>query len=216
MDGMYREGRYQQLIEKLNRIQSSDYPDDAPNKYEVLQVEVNSIIESLRHRGDQSNAKIHYVLLIVPLVIVLIVQSVIEKEYLENALLLFGIGIILLIIRFRTNLTIKKSHQAHQSSGGLPNDSKNFILTKLTYLEYAMDIKKTRLVLAALFYMIFFPVLLVKLHLITFVNEPFDSLGIAYLIAYLLGAALWYFYYNRAFELYDGIEEEIELIRNNL
>jgi len=95
-------------------------------------------------------------------------------------------------------------------------DNKTFIFTKIDYLERAMDIKKSRLLLISLSYMILFPIFLVRLHELAFGSIAFDSVQISFLIAYLVGAGLWYFYYNRAFEMYDEIEQSLDYIRAHL
>ena len=215
MDGIYRKAKYSALLDKLNKL-SGDPEDNESEKIQVLQDEVNRIIESLRNRGDQSNARIHYFLLIVPLVIVVMWNLWISHKILENGFIVLVMLLALGLIHYRIGVAIKRSHNAHLTMSKIPNDTKNFISTKLAYLEYALDIKKTRLALVCLFYILFFPVLLVKLFVNAIGLIPFNSLWVAYLIAYIISGTMWYFFFSKNFEVYDQIDEDIKLIQGSI
>ncbi len=216
MDGIYRKGRYREIIKKLNILQGAEVVDSGEDKYSILQDEVNMIIESLRNRGDQSNAQIHYVLLIIPLLIVLAWHSYSFDAYLLNGLFILLVVAYIIGAHLRMTLVIKNSHKSEKENFELPGNTRAFILTKMNYLEKAMDIKKSRLLLVSFFYIVFFPVFLVRLHTVAISSMAFDSISMAFVVAYLIGGALWYFYFNRSFEIYDDIETSLELIRGNL
>ena len=216
MDAMYRKGRYEAIMRKLNEIQTSAVDDIESQKIQVLQDEVNEIIESLRNRSEQADARVHYLLLIVPLVFILLWHSYAFQEFLSAAVILFTMVIALGLIHFRIGIAIKNSVPSMGINSNEQESQSNFIIQKLEYLNYALDIKKTRLVLLALFYIVFFPILLVKLYELAAERVAFDDSSTAYIVAYLIGGALWFFYYNRSFELYDHIDEEVELIRQSL
>ena len=215
MDGIYREGEYRSLLAKLNAL-SAKGQSDSSEKLDLLQSEVNGIIELLRNRSDQSNARIHYFLLLIPLVLALMWSVWISGNITNNLLLLLVLLICIGLIHLRMSHSIKRSHNAHKLLRDAPNDSKNFILTKLNYLDYALDIKKTRMVLVCVFYFLFFPILLVKLHTSALDSTPFNSYWLAYGIGYLISGILWYFYFNKSFQIYDRVDEKIDLIRKSL
>lgn len=217
MDLIHRKTRYQEFLSKIHKVESQlSSKGDNRAIYESMQEEVNSIIESMRNRGDQSNAKIHFVILIVLLVIVLVWHSVIYHAYLSNAIILVVMGIALLLAQYRMTQVIKISQSNAPNAYSGSENIKAFIMTKMRYLDTAMDIKKARLLLVALFYMIFCPVLLVKLHEVALGSTPFDSNSVAYLIAYLLAGGLWFVYFNRSFEVYDDITETMDHISDRL
>lgn len=215
MDGIYRKTKHSALLDKLNKLSGEPDSNEA-DKVQVLQDEVNRIIESLRNRGDQSNARIHYFLLVVPLILVLMWNLWISDKILENTLIVAAMLIALGLIHLRIGVSIRRSHDAHLSLSKLPNNSKSFISTKLAYLEYALDIKKTRLVLVCLFYILFFPVLLVKLFTNAIGSIPFNSIWFAYIIAFLISGVMWYFFFSKSFEIYDQIDEDIKLIKGSI
>ena len=215
MDGMYRKGEYQKLLHKLNQITGSGQ-ESTIQRNQVLQDQVNDLIESLRHRRDQVNAKVHYVLLVVPMVLIIFIHAFLSGKYMHDALVLILLVLALLLVHYRMGVSIKNSKKAIKNLGSSTVDEKQFIMKKLGYLEYALDIKKIRLVQVALMYILFFPVLLVKLYRITFGVEAFGNFYLAYGIGYALAGVFWFFYFNKSFELYDQIEEEARLIEMNL
>ena len=217
MDAMYRKSRYQEIVKKVNLLRSQS-PDDlmSDDKYVLLQEEVNKIIESLRHTGDQENARIHYILLAVPFVSILIWHMIKYEAYTSDILLLILIGVALSLANYRMNLVIKKSQQETPKNVTASSSSKEFIQLKISYLDKAMDIKRSRLLLVSLFYIIFSPILLIKLHEVGLNKVPFDSSMMAYGLAFVIAGALWYFYFNRAFEGYEDIEESLSYINGNL
>lgn len=215
MDGIYRKGHYQQLIQKLNLLQGAAAPPTQEDKNHFLQEEVNSIIESLRNRGDQSMAQIHYLLLIFPLFVALVWHGISSGHYYSDIMIALAVCAYLALAHVRMKKVILDS-QKNVGSTSIQGSAREFIYMKINYLEKAMDIKKSRLLLIAMFYIFFFPILLVHLHTIAADAIAFDSTLMAYSVAYLIAGALWYIYFNRAFEIYDDIESSLDVIRANL
>ncbi len=216
MDTLYRKSNYEAIVKKLNRlVQGSDNIDIA-EKHELLQGEVNQIIESLRNRGDQSNARIHYILLAVPLALIAVWHMITTASYALNISILLMIGILIALAHFRMKKVITESQSNSPQSASPASDSAAFILMKMTYVEKAMDIKRSRLLLVSIFYILLFPLFLIRLHDITFEGVAFESGVMAYVVAYLIGGALWFFYYNRAFEVYEDIDKSLDYIRASL
>ncbi len=215
MDAMYRKSRYQEIVKKVNLFQNqNDATSD--DKYHMLQEEVNKIIESLRNRGDQENASIHYILLGVPLVIILIWHMITTGSYAADIIMLLAIVVAIGLAHYRMNIVIKESQNDTPDKVGASSNGKKFILLKMTYLEKAMDIKRSRLLLVSLFYILFSPIFLIRLHEVGLNGIPFDSVAMAYGLAYLISGALWYIYFNRAFEVYEDIDDSLSYIRANL
>jgi len=217
MDTLHRKKRYQEFLAKLHKIESgggSSNSDEAI--FSSIQGEVNSIIESLRNRGDQSNARIHFVILSVLMIIVLLWHSIVTGAYISNLLILMLLGGGLAIAQFRMKKVIEASQSSTPRKLEESQDIKEFIALKMRYLDTAMDIKKARLLLVALFYIFFTPILLVKLHEAALGSTPFDSNWAAYLVSYLVAGVLWYIYFNRSFEIYDDIEDTMLYISDKL
>ncbi len=216
MDAMYRKSRYQEIVKKVNLFKGQNKHNVTSDKYTMLQEEVNKIIESLRNTGDQENARIHYILLTVPLVCILVWHMIKYSAYTSDTIVLILIGVAFALANHKINLVIKKSQEESPKNVAPSSNSKEFIQLKMSYLEKAMDIKRSRLLLVSLFYIIFSPILIIKLHEVALNKVPFDSSAMAYGLAYVVGGALWYFYFNRAFEVYDDIEESLSYINANL
>lgn len=217
MDTQYRKEQYQRIISKVNAFKgSASTGQEVHDKHlSFLQDEVNQLIESIRNRGDQSNSKIHYLLLAVPLTLILIWDSITSGFDWINLVCLLFMGMALYLTHYKMEQLHDEARAIKKDQKGPPSTARAFILTKLGYLEKAMEIKKMRLLMVSIFYMLFFPLLLVKLHGLVLGTMAFDSASMAYGISYVLAGALWFFYYNRAFEFYDGIEENVELIQSN-
>ena len=217
MDAMYRKSRYQEIVKKVNLFKNhSNTAVASDDKYVMLQDEVNKIIESLRNRGDQENARIHYILLVVPLAAILVWHMIKYGPYTSDIIILVLIGVAFALAHYRMNVVIKESQNNAPQKVAPTSDSKEFIQMKMAYLEKALDIKRSRLLLVSLFYIIFSPVLLIKLHEVALGTIPFDSSPMAYGLAFLVAGALWYFYFNRAFEVYEDIEDSLSYINANL
>ncbi len=217
MDAMYRKSRYQEIVKKVNLFKNQSNSDVASDdKYVILQEEVNKIIESLRNRGDQENARIHYILLAAPLAAILVWHMIKYGTYTSDIILLVLMGAAFALANYRMNVVITESQNETPQKVSPTSNSKEFIQLKMSYLEKAMDIKRSRLLLVSLFYIIFSPVLLIKLHEVGLGTIPFDSSTMAYGLAFLVAGALWYFYFNRAFEVYEDIEESLSYISDNL
>lgn len=217
MDMLHRKTRYQKVLTRLHKVESESAASGGNQEiYASIQDEVNQMIESLRSRGDQSNAKTHFILLGISLLIVLIWHSIVTGSYLSNSIILLLCGAALAISQYRMKQVIQASQDNAPRKLQQSQDLKEFITLKMRYLDTAMDIKKARLLLVALFYILFCPILLVKLHEAALGSTPFDSTGVAYLIAYLLGAVLWFIYFNRCFEVYDDIEDTMGYISSKL
>lgn len=216
MDTIYRKDKYQELVKKINKLEGINPSEKEVDKFELIQNEVNEIIEHLRNRGDQANSKLHYVLLTVPLVLAAIAHAYLFQSFLPNAMILLLIFLGLGLAHYRMNKVITQSQKIKREQGMSTGDTKQFILTKMNFLEQALSIKKSRLLLVALFYIILFPILLVYIHHLGMSAIAFDSTWMAYVVAYLIGAPLWFFYYNRIFESYDEIEASLDYMRSNL
>lgn len=216
MDTIYRKDKYRELIKKINSLQGAGVISDSADKYDIIQKEVNEIIENLRNRGDQSNARIHYILLCVPLALILIGHAIVFKTYLIDGLFLLLALAAIALSHLRMNRVIKLSQESKVKPSLTDSNPKEFILMKMLFLEKAIDIKKSRLLLVSLFYMIFFPIFLVRLHSLAISSIAFDSLNMAYVVAILVASSLWYFYFNRSFELYDQIESTLNFIKSRL
>ncbi len=219
MDTVHRTSRYQQLSSKLHQLATGGEQRDAPQTdvvCDTILAEVNDIIESLRNRGDQSNSKAHFVLLIIPIVGVLLWHMVATSSYRGDLLVLLLLGVFLFIVQYRMKQVITQSQDnTPKKLEGMQN-KKEFIALKMKYLDTAMDIKKARLLLVAVFYIFFTPIMIVKLHEAALGSTPFDSTWVAYLVAYIVAGTLWYMYFNKSFEIYDDIEETMRLISDKL
>ena len=217
MDAMYRKSRYQEIVKKVNLFKNhTNTTVSSDDKYIMLQEEVNKIIESLRNRGDQENARIHYILLLGPLVVILVWHMIKYGAYTSDLIIAVFIGVAFALAHYRMNVVIKESQNNAPQKVAPNSNSKEFIQMKMSYLEKAMDIKRARLLLVSLFYIIFYPVLLTKLHEVALGSVPFDSSTMAYGLAFLVAGALWYFYFNRDFEVYEDIEDSLSYIQANL
>lgn len=216
MDTIYRKDKYRELIKKINSLQGAGVIHNPDDKFDIIQKEVNDIIENLRNRGDQTNARIHFILLVVPLAIILIGHAIVFKTYIWDGIFLLLALSAIALSHFRMNQVITLSKSQGTKPSLTDSSPKEFILMKMQFLEKAIDIKKSRLLLVSVFYMIFFPILLVRLHSLAISSIAFDSINMAYVVAILVASSLWYFYFNRSFELYDQIESTLDFIKSRL
>jgi len=219
MDTLHRTSRYQQLTTKLHRLATGETKDDGTSHediYTSILEEVNDIIESLRNRGDQYNSKAHFVILTVVMIVVLIWHSITTGGYIGDVIGLLLLGAFLFVVQYRMKQVITRSQNNVPKKLEGVQSKREFITLKMKYLDTAMDIKKARLLLVAIFYILFTPIMLVKLHEASLGSTPFDSTWVAYLTAYLVAGTLWFMYFNRSFEIYDDIENTMDYISDKL
>ena len=219
MDTLHRTSRYQQLSSNLHKLATGSEKDAASyteDVYTSILEEVNQIIESLRNRGDQDNAKAHYVIITALLATVLVWHSIVTGRYITDLMVLFLLIAFLFIAQYRMKQVISIGQQSTPKKLDGVQNKKEYISLKMRYLHTVINIKKARLLLVAIGYIIFSPITLVKLHVAALGTTPFDSIKIAYLIAYILAGTLWFIYFNRSFEIYDDIEKTIEFISDKL
>ncbi len=219
MDTLHRTTRYQRLSAKLHKLATGSNKEGAPSSddiYTSIIDEVNSIIASLRNRGDQSNSKAHFIILTVLMIVVLVWHSIASGGYIGDLIILLLLGAFLFVSQYRMKqvITLSQDNVPKKLEGA--QNKRQFIMLKMKYLDTAMDIKKARLLLVAIFYILFTPIMLVKLHEAALGSTPFDSTWVAYLVAYLVAGTLWYMYFNRSFEIYDDIENTMDFISDKL
>jgi len=123
MDTLHRTTRYQRLSAKLHKLATGSNKEGAPSSddiYTSIIDEVNSIIASLRNRGDQSNSKAHFIILTVLMIVVLVWHSIASGGYIGDLIILLLLGAFLFVSQYRMKqvITLSQDNVPKKLEGG--------------------------------------------------------------------------------------------------
>ncbi len=216
MDLIYRKKKYRDALERVRRLNMvSQKAVDIDDYINALQDETNELIETFRKEEDFNEVRIHYILLLFPLIVSGIWLAFSRELLLPPLYLLLGI-IAFVWIAHRLMQSIIASHQMKLAQKEYSMIDKSFVLSKLEYLDGGIEIRRRRLLLIALFYILFFPVLLLLLQKIGLGEGPFDHIVLNILLAYGISTPMWFWYFNQIFNEYEDVETTIRVIRDKL
>lgn len=214
MDLLYRKKNYQESLLRLKRLSNNteETIQEEDKRIHFFHEETNDIIETLRSEGDLNNVKIHYVLLIFPILGMGLWYALSTKVAMTP--LLLALALVLYIwIAHRIMQTAIAQAQPKIKQDPPEEMSPSFLQSKLDYAEGGIIIKKKRMILMVLFYILFFPIFLLLLQSISFGPGPFTSTVMNVLLVYTVSSAMWYWYFDKSFDDYDDVEEMLRLIR---
>ena len=161
----------------------------------------------IKQLTDQTTIQQSYYLLGIPVVLLLMYQLY------RASFSLAGFLLVLMIVFFIAH-NVMKSHLVHNqkltptvdvNSAELPT----YLISKLSYISSGLDIKKYRIILLGIFFVLFFPPLLYyAFSLLDHTLTP----SVVWLISFVLSAGYWSFYFNKQLGMINDIEEKLSAI----
>jgi len=219
MDLIYRKHDYKESLKRLRQIRTGKDEDpnqDQDTKNSSLLEELDGLIVKLRNDTSLNDTKIHYILLICPIAIISIWISITDQsDLLTQLYLLFGVALYIWIAHRIMRGTIDEYSIRPEESGASPYNV-SYLSMKLKYLEGGIMIQRKRLIMVVLFYLIFFPFLLLLIQKVGMGSGPFDHALWNILLAYIVSVPMWYWYFSGGFDHFDEIEESLDIIREQL
>lgn len=219
MDLIYRKHEYKESLERLRRIRLGI--DEEANvglekKNYLLLDELDGLIVKLRSDTSLNDTKIHYILLICPIAIISLWIAIVQPNVMLTQLfLLLGVMLYIWISHRIMRQTIDEYSIRPDESGDSPLNV-SYLSIKVKYLQGGVMIQRKRLILLVLFYLIFFPLLLLLVQYIGLGTGPFDHNIWNICLAYLVAVPMWYWYFSGGFDHFDEIEESLEIIEEQL
>ena len=219
MDLIYRKPEYKESLERLRRIRlgvDEETNTDIEKKNFALLDELDGLIVKLRSDTSLNDTKIHYILLIFPITIISVWLAIVQSSAMLTQLFLL-LGILLYIwISHRIMCQTIYEYSIRPDESGESPLTISYLSIKVKYLEGGVMIQRKRLILLVLFYLIYFPLLLLLVQYIGMGGGPFDHIFWNIFLAYLVAVPMWYWYYSGGFDHFDEIEESLDIISEQL
>lgn len=208
MDLIHRKEKYKEYLKKIEKAKS----DDGDFKFvEALEARSEVILRELREQNDKGVMNLALVLVTIPFALLSI------YSYYQHGTNIMLIPIAMLILyliyyRFKMLSAARRVKEYRIDNRDKVSDKDiNWLKKKIEYITYGIEVKLARLRMIKLFYMIFFPLLLVLLAEFIFDSIAFGNRFFSFFVAFLIGGLFWHYFFND--EIYDLEETQTDLIR---
>lgn len=218
MDLIYRKNNSKEILQRLRNIHvqgDSESINEQENNINIIHEELDTLIQGLKNDNHLNDVKIHYIILLLPLLVASLWLAVAKQWLLTPLYLTLALTIYVWIVHRIMRATIEQ-YKSDLYASRESKDADHYIHSKLKYLEWGMTIKRKRMILMVIFYWMFFPLLLLLLQELLLEGSAFQSLIWNVILAYTISTALWYGYFHRTFADFDHLEETIALLRGQL
>ncbi len=214
LDLIYRKQKYQDYLSRLESLKHAGTTPVQQSKQEYIDInnQLTDQLQSIKQLTDKAIVAQGYYILGIPVTLLLLHQAYIAGFSLG------AIFLILLITFFMIAHTIMKSLIALNKTltpiVEVDNaDMPSYLISKMSYVNSGLDIKKYRVLLLGLFYVLFFPALLY--YGFNLLNHSLTSSTI-WLISFVLSTGYWIFYFKNRLEPVTDIEVELSIIDREL
>lgn len=210
LDLIYRKQKYQDYLSRLEALKgdNSSQRDLANQELADINDRLSDCLKNIKQLTDKAVIQQSYYLLGVPVTLLLIYQFYLKGFSLATLFLVLLIGFAIIAHN------VMKSHLVHNqkltptvdvNSAELPT----YLISKLSYISSGLDIKKYRIILLGIFFVLFFPPLLYyAFSLLDHTLTP----SVVWLISFVLSAGYWSFYFNKQLGMINDIEEKLSAI----
>ena len=210
LDLIYRKQKYQNYLSRLEALkQVGTPPTQLPRKeYSDINDRLSDQLVSIKQLADKAVIKQAYYLLGIPVTLLVLYH-----------IYLTGLGLAAVFI----TLLLAFSIVAHYVMKSLVDHNKNltpsvvvdkanmpsYLMSKLAYISSGLDIKKYRILLLGLFFIMFFPALLY--YGFNLLDHSLTSSTI-WLISFVFSVGYWTYYFKNRLDPISEIEEELSTI----
>jgi len=210
MDLIHRKEKYREYLKKIEKVKT-DVNDNT--EFSSLKGKADHILNDLKSQQDGKEFVYIISLLTVPLVFFILALNI-RNGY--GAMLIPLVLVLIFIIYYRLKMIecakMVKSYRV-ENKDNVSDENLDWLSKKIEYVIYGMEVKLTRLRLVKLFYVFFFPTLLVFLYEYFFETIPFSNIFIAYGVAFLLGGIFWHYFFTSEVEDLEFTQDDL---RRNL
>ncbi len=210
MDELFRKNKYQEYVKLINtakeEVKSNMFDNGVRNK-------TNAILEELKQKEDANHLNTALLLLAVPMIILMIYQ------YIQFGLTLRTFPLVLILGFFFIYRSIMRSATVESVLKGrvldkFPEEGRERMNAKLDYILSGIDIKQSRVRMTRIFYVVFFPFLMI--YATEAIKGRFDTKWyiIGLVLAFILGGYFWWKYFHEDYEdLADKKDSIIDIQR---
>lgn len=188
MDLIHRKEKYNEYLKKIEKAKS----DDGDYKFiEALEARSEIILNELRDQNDKGEMNFALALIYIPITILTAFSF--YKDGTTLPIVLFGLMIVYLIYYRVKMLSAAKTVKDYriENRDKVADRDINWLKKKIEYITYGIEVKLSRLRLTKVFYMIFFPLLLILLAEIIFGQISFNNRFISLFVAFIVGGLWW-------------------------
>jgi len=207
MDLIHRKEKYNEYLKKIEKAKSDDAGDY--KFYEALEARSELILKDLREQNDKLEMNLALALIAAPIFLLSI------ASYVKHGFTLMLLPLLLLIIYlvyFRINMLsavrMVKEYRIDNRDKVSDRDI-NWLKKKIEYIVYGVEVKLTRLRAMKVYYIFFFPILLVLLAGYIFNEVPFGNLFIGFFVAFLIGGLFWHYFFNAEIDELQDIQDDL-------
>lgn len=210
MDLIHRKEKYREYLKKIEKVKTDV---DDKTEFSSLKAKADHILSDLKSQQDGKEFVYIISLLSVPLIFLILALNI-RNGY--GTMLIPLVLVLIFIVYYRLKMIecakLVKSYRV-ENKDNVSDENLDWLSKKIEYVIYGMEVKLTRLRLVKLFYVFFFPTLLVFLYEYIFKAMPFSNIFIAYGVAFLLGGIFWHYFFTSEVEDLEYTQDDL---RRNL
>ena len=193
MDLIHRKEKYKEYLKKIEKAKS----DDGDFKFiEALEARSDVILRDLRDQNDKKEMNLALALIAIPFTLLSAASYI--RDGVSMLVIPFALLLLFLIfyrVRLLSAARAVKEFRIENRDKVADKDI-NWLKKKIEYITYGIEVKLTRLRLVKVFYMIYFPLLLVFLAEFVFGKVAFNNRFISLFVAFMLGGIFWHYFFN--------------------
>lgn len=206
MDLIHRKEKYKEYLKKIEKAKSGD----GDFKFiEALEARSEVILNELRDQNDKREMNLAIAFITIPFTLLAAISYF--KVGASFALIPFGLLLIYLVVyrlRMQAAARAVKKYRIDNRDKVADKDI-NWLKKKIEYITYGIEVKLARLRLTKIFYMIFFPLLLVLLGEFLFGEIYFGNRFLSLFVAFLIGGLFWHYFFNEQIDEMEEIQSDL-------
>jgi len=207
MDLIHRKEKYNQYLKKIEKAKSEDEGDY--KFYEALEARSELILKDLREQNDKLETNLAIALIAIP-IFLLGILSYITSGF--NSMMIPLILLTIFLVYYRIKMLgaarMVKEYRIDNRDKVSDRDI-NWLSKKIEYITHGIEVKLTRLRSIKVYYIFFFPILLVLLGEYLYGEIPFRNLFIAFFLAFVIGGLFWHYFFNAEIDELEDTQEDL-------
>lgn len=214
MDLIYRKQKYQDYLSRLEALKGDNVSQHNQSNQELADINnrLSDHLRNIKQLTDKDVIQQSYYLLAVPAALLLIYQFYLAGFSLAAFFLVLLIAFPIIAHNVMKSLLVHNSKlvpTVNANQAEMPP----YLISKQSYVSSGLDIKKYRIILLWIFFILFFPPMLY--YAFSLVDHSLTP-SVVWLISYVLSIGYWSFYFNQQLAVIKSIEEELSAIDQEL
>lgn len=206
MDLIHRKEKYKEYLKKIEKAKSSDGDFQF---VEALEARSEVILRDLREQNDKGVMNMALLIVTIPFALL---STYSYYQFGANIMLIPVAMLVLYLIYYRFKMLsaarMVKEYRIDNRDKVSDKDI-NWLKKKIEYITYGIEVKLSRLRMVKLFYMIFFPLLLVLFSEFIFGSIAFGNRFFSFFVAFLIGGLFWHYFFNNEIDELEEIQTDL-------